>query len=64
MKCLLFILTGGARSVDALRSAVVLKDALGAQLIVAHPRSRLPAEDAMGDAGEALDARSWWSTPR
>lgn len=57
MKSLLFLLTGGRQSVDGLRSAVVLKKAFDAQLIVAHPRSRLPAEDAMAsDAGAALDA--------
>jgi len=55
MKSLLIILSGGPQSVDALKSTVVLQKALGARLIVAHPTTPLPAEDALAsDAGLAI----------
>jgi len=57
MKSWLFILSGGARSVDALKSAVILQKALGARLMVAHPKPQFAAQDAMAsDAGSALAA--------
>jgi nucleotide-binding universal stress UspA family protein len=57
MKSLLIILTGGPQSEAALRSTVILQRALGARLIVAHPKPRLSAEDALAsDAGAALAA--------
>ena len=57
MKFLLTILNGGPDSEHVLKSAVTLKKALGARLLVAHPRAPLPAAAVMaGDMGVALGA--------
>src|SRR5258708_40050466 len=54
MKSLLTILNG-PESVDALKSAVVLQNALGARLTVAYPVAPLPAAATMfGDGGLGL----------
>jgi hypothetical protein len=43
MKSFLIVLNGGPGSGDALKSTVILQRALGARLIVAHPKQRIPA---------------------
>ena len=55
MKSLLTLVNGGPQSADALKSAVILQKALGAQLVAAHPLAPLPPAAAMvGDAGLAF----------
>src|SRR5690242_14562011 len=57
MKSFLVLLSGGLHSVDALKSTVILQRALGAQLIVAHPKPRLAASYVMAsDIGPTLAA--------